>query len=84
MQQNFVTILFLLVIHVPTYVTLKKHRMLLPANENIASKLKLTEEENAKNKIEVTEKLQRYLKNHNNARDKWLLSSHAHCFVCLS
>ncbi len=58
--------------------------MLLPDSKKVASKLKLTKEENTKQTIEVKQKLQHYVQNHNNAKDKWLLCSHAHCFVCLS
>ncbi len=58
--------------------------MLLPENEKVASELKLTQEENTQRKIDVKEKLQLYLQHHHNTKDKWLLSSHAHCFISLS
>lgn len=46
--------------------------------------IKATQEENAKCEIEVKEKLQQYLKECDSPKCKWLLSSHAHCFIGLS
>ncbi len=58
--------------------------MLLSENKKSASQLQFVNEQKGRHEREVKDKLQRYVKNHNTAKDKWLLASHAHCFICIS
>ncbi len=58
--------------------------MLLPIDEENNVKLKLLKEEDITGIIEVKEKLHLYLLHNHTAKDQWLLSCHAHCFICLS
>ena len=76
--------LLLFVIVVSTQAVLKMNSMLLSVNENLAAESQSAHEEKVNKKKDLTEKLQQFVKTNNNAKDKWLLSSHVHCFIGLS